>query len=292
MRGISMIDAAADAGDPEALERKALFEAVGWCREPNWYLALDCLEQGAERGLEVAQQQLLILARSAPDRRADWTTIRAEVSLETLTSFPERKAISESPRLRTFERFATSAECIWLMDRARDRLRPATVVNREGRSAIEGVRTNRSVEFQLADMDLVIEAIRARISAATRLPLPLFEPTQVLHYAPGQQFEPHHDYFDPDNRGHAEELRTSGQRIATFLIYLNDGYAGGETAFPSARLKFRGRIGDALFVANVERSGRPDPLTLHSGTAPTSGEKWILSQWIRDKPAHSDDRHA
>jgi hypothetical protein len=131
-------------------------------------------------------------------------------------------------------------------------------------------------------MDVVVEAIRARISSATRLPLPLFEPSQVLHYAPGQQFRAHHDYFEPENPGHSEQLKR-GQRIATFLIYLNDGYTGGETAFPRAQLSFRGNVGDALFIANVERSGQPDPLTLHAGTPPTSGEKWIFSQWILDK---------
>ena len=132
-------------------------------------------------------------------------------------------------------------------------------------------------------MDLVVEAIRVRISVATRLPLPLFEPSQVLHYALGQEFRPHHDYFDPQLPGHAEELRRVGQRIATFLIYLNDGYTGGETTFPRAKFSFRGNSGNALFIANVERSGRPDPMTLHSGAPPISGDKWIFSQWIRDK---------
>ncbi|HYX46015.1 MAG TPA: 2OG-Fe(II) oxygenase [Sphingomicrobium sp.] len=169
------------------------------------------------------------------------------------------------------------------MERARNRLRPATVVTRSGSQTVEGGRTNRAIEFQIADMDLVIEIVRARISAAARLPLPLFETSQVLHYAPGQEFTAHHDYFDPDNSGHAEELQR-GQRIATFLIYLNDSYTLGETAFPRAQLSFRGNVGDALFITNVERSGRPDPMTLHAGTPPGSGEKWIFSQWIRDKP--------
>lgn len=291
-RGISLIDAAAAEGEPAALERRALFEAVGCCRAPNWDFALNSILEAAERGSAAARQQMLVLARGAADHPPDWGKLRAGLSLERLVEVPQKKLISESPRLRLIEKFATSAQCNWIIGRARDRLRPATVVNPAGGTTIETVRTNRAVEFQLADMDMVIEAIRSRISAATHLPLPLFEPTQVLHYAPGQHFEPHHDYFDPQNEAHAEEIRTSGQRIATFLVYLNDEYAGGETAFPSARLKFRGNVGDALFIANVERGGRPDPLTLHAGTAPISGEKWLLSQWIRDKPGHSAAEHA
>jgi prolyl 4-hydroxylase len=135
-------------------------------------------------------------------------------------------------------------------------------------------------------MDLVIEMIRARISAATRLPLPLFEPTQVLHYAPGQEFRPHFDFLDPANPAYGEELRR-GQRVATYHIYLNDRFVGGETDFPEAGLRFRGRTGDAIFWANVGPDGRPDPLTRHAGLPPASGEKWILSQWIRGRPGQA-----
>ena len=71
--------------------------------------------------------------------------------------------------------------------------------------------------------------------------------------------------------------------MGTFLLYLNDGYEGGETDFPSAGLSFKASTGDALFFANVTREGRPDPLGLHAGRPPLSGEKWILSQWIRDR---------
>ena len=64
---------------------------------------------------------------------------------------------------------------------------------------------------------------------------------------------------------------------------MNEGYGGGETVFPRAQISYRGKSGDALFMANVDRSGQPDPSTLHWGSPPTSGEKWILSQWIREK---------
>jgi predicted 2-oxoglutarate/Fe(II)-dependent dioxygenase YbiX len=132
-------------------------------------------------------------------------------------------------------------------------------------------------------MDVVLEVLRARIAVATHLPVPIFEPLQVLHYAVGQQFYPHNDFLDPDVSEFAELLRQFGQRIATVLIYLNDDYEGGETVFPKLGIRFRGRRGDALFFTNVDRAGRPDRLTTHAGTPPSSGEKWIISQWIRDQ---------
>jgi|tagenome__1003787_1003787.scaffolds.fasta_scaffold20988880_6 hypothetical protein len=41
----------------------------------------------------------------------------------------------------------------------------------------------------------------------------------------------------------------------------------------------------AIFWANLDMEGHPHPLTLHAGLPPTSGEKRILSQWIRDRVA-------
>jgi hypothetical protein len=104
-----------------------------------------------------------------------------------------------------------------------------------------------------------------------------------MQYAVGQEFRPHHDFLDPNQPGTAADLARRGQRVATFLIFLNDDFEGGETAFPKAGISHRGRTGDALFFANITPDGAPDPLTLHAGKPPTSGEKWIFSQWIRDR---------
>ena len=279
--GISLIDSAAAANDADALERRALLEAIGCARPQSWDRSLDSLAQAARLGSPSAQDQLRTLAR-AGDEPEDWDEIRSRVSIERLIQPPPKQAFSESPRLRVLEGFASAGECAWLVKSARDRLGPATVVTPSGSQTVEAARTNRAVAFQWADTDVVTEVIRARISAATGLPLPLFEASQVLHYAPGEEFSPHQDYFDPQNPGHAEQLKR-GQRIATVLVYLNEGYSGGDTAFPAAQLSFRGKTGDALFIANVGRSGSPDPLTLHAGTPPTAGEKWIFSQWIRDR---------
>jgi prolyl 4-hydroxylase len=56
---------------------------------------------------------------------------------------------------------------------------------------------------------------------------------------------------------------------------------GGETEFPYLRQRFRGRKGDALFFWNVLPDFSPDARTLHAGLPPSSGEKWLFSQWVR-----------
>ena len=46
---------------------------------------------------------------------------------------------------------------------------------------------------------------------------------------------------------------------------------------------FKSRRGDALLWSNVKPDGAIEPLTLHEGRPPASGEKWLLSKWMRDR---------
>ena len=79
-------------------------------------------------------------------------------------------------------------------------------------------------------------------------------------------------------------MRVRGQRVKTCLVYLNSGYDDGETEFPKLGIQFRGAGGEALVFDNVDAAGSGDMDTLHAGQPVTHGEKWLLSQWIRNKP--------
>ena len=190
----------------------------------------------------------------------------------------------ESPRIRRMDGFLSPAVCRWLIDRARGQLARARIYATDGSGAAVAMsRTNTETDFNVVQSDLVLVLVRARIAAATGLPPAVMELTKVLHYSVGERFDLHFDYIDPAVPGFAAELAARGQRLATFLVYLNDDYEGGQTHFPRVGLSHRGAAGSALFFANVDTGGRPDPSTLHAGLAPTSGEKWLLSQWIRDR---------
>jgi hypothetical protein len=270
-RGLALIESASRHGLPQAIELTAVFEAMGAGRPQSWKRALSELERAAKAGSRTAEGQLAALGVG-------------ERPIESMFAVPARERLSDTPRVLAFRGFATEAECRWIIERGAARLRRATVFNPEtGDQTYNAARDNSAIEFQLTDMDVVLEVLRARMSAATRLPVPIFEPLQLLHYAIGEQFRPHHDFLDPAIPEFSEQLRLYGQRIATMLVYLNDDYDGGETVFPKLGISFRGNRGDALFFTNVDRVGQPDPLTTHAGTPPKSGEKWVVSQWIRDR---------
>jgi hypothetical protein len=142
-------------------------------------------------------------------------------------------------------------------------------------------RPFNAAQFNILDTDLVLIILRARMAATTGVAARTLEDTNVLHYAIGQEFRNHCDYLDPRVPGLEAGIARTGQRVFTFLIYLNDDFVGGETAFARLGWQFKGRPGDALLFRNVSETDVPDPRTLHAGLPPLTGEKWLLSQWIR-----------
>jgi prolyl 4-hydroxylase len=289
-RAAALLETASSHGHADASERLALLDSLGSARPPDWNRALDYLALAAEQGSLSAQQQMMLLADNQSDPKSpdgadyDWNSLRQRISLEQRTQPGETLSLSEAPRVRVIKQFATPAECHWIVSLARPQLGPAPVFDKTtGDQIHDSARDNSFYPLRIGEMNVFTEVIRRRISAATRLPVPLFEPSQVLHYSLGQRFKPHYDFLDLANPAYNDGLSLFGQRIATFLIYLNDGYEGGETSFPKIGLNYRAQEGDALFFANVTQDGTPDPATLHAGLPPTSGEKWVFSQWIRDR---------
>jgi hypothetical protein len=282
-RGVAMLIEASDAGGGEATEMLAIIAAAGLGREPDWNAALDLLARSAERGWAPAQAQLRLLT-GVLQGEAHWRSLRDRIDVAALIATPPRRPLCEAPRIRTSEGFASPAFCDWVIARAKGRTKRAEVFDHAtGAGHLHGGRTNSELEIRLIDMDFVLLVLRARISALTNFPVAAFEPPKVLRYTPGQEYRHHVDFLEPGDPVMAQSIAREGQRIATFLVYLNDDYEGGETEFSQVGLRFRGHTGDALYFANVNAAGAPDRMTLHAGLTTTRGEKWVLSQWIRDR---------
>ena len=283
-KGVALIEKAAADGLPDALCQVATFEAVGAGRERNWNRAFDLLQRAAGLGSSLARDQLGLLKGDGAGAADDWAALRSSIEIRKLLASAPTAVLSDDPQILTIGGFATAEECDWIVNRFRPKLQRAQVWDSHTNAGIiDPVRSNSAVEVGIASMDVVIAVIRARISAAIKFPEPLLEVQQVMHYTPGQEFEPHFDFLDPQLPGQMADIAHRGQRVATFLIFLNEDYEGGETEFPRLGIRHRGRTGDALIFVNVTPDRKPDPRTLHAGCPPTTGEKWIVSQWIRDR---------
>ena len=287
--GFAWIGNGAEAGDPTGLSLMATLTGIGAFGPQSWPEALDYLARAAGRGSVSAQGQLQLLAAgpesAAPvDPNAGWSALARSIDVAAWIAPPPRTPVWEAPRIRMAYRFASPAVCDWLKASAEGRMRPAMMYDGETKTeAVDPHRTCSDYQFDILNTDLVLLLVRARVAEVTRLPTVAMEPPRVFHYALGEQIKPHYDRCGNPVDGYAEGGYL-GDRIVTFLLYLNDGFEGGELDFPKSNVRFKGEKGDAIYFAHVDAAGKPDPLSLHAGLTITQGEKWVLSQWIHDRP--------
>lgn len=272
--GFAAIAGAARRGEGQALALMATFAAGGVNQEASWDEALRYLHASAEAGWAAALREVAFLGGA-----------RREHDLAWWFSPPAPKVVKQSPRIGVIEGFLPPHACDYFIARGEGQVQPAAIYDVEQRGArMSKERTNSDYPFGLFQADTSVCLLQARIEAATGVPLDQFEAMTLMHYGPGQEFTPHYDFMQVDQPGMAADLQRRGQRVLTFLVYLNDNYEGGETEFPRADFVFKGKRGDALMFANVDARGAPDVNALHAGRPPKSGEKWIISQWVRNRP--------
>lgn len=295
-QALELLDRAAHLeGGGEAAALVAVLAGAGAGTGQSWPAAIDYLTRSAELGWTPARLQMAMLspdpglAQAAREPGAPaglWPRLRRTLDLRPWFAPPaETRTLSSDPAVHTAEGFLPPQACDWLIGRAEGRRKRATVYHpATGEAVADPVRTNTAAEIPLSEWDLILLLAVARIGAALRVPLHVMEPANILHYEVGQTFTPHHDSLDEAAPGYAEDMARRGQRVSTFLVYLNEAFEGGETDFPTLGLRHKPARGGALWFHNVLADGRRDPRMLHAGLAPTAGEKWILSQWIRRPP--------
>lgn len=247
------------AGHQQAQSIYVSLLANGTGGPPDWPAALNLLERQTD---EESARQLALIGRMALDASGN----------------PSRTApferLSDAPEVSLFRSLLTTEECEYLIDQAKPSFQPSVIVDPgTGQLRPHPVRTSEGAYFPWVSENLAIHAINRRLAAASETDVKNGEPLQILRYSPGQEYRPHHDALP----------HTDNQRILTMLVYLNDGYEGGETLFLKTGLKVKGAIGDALLFRNADKLGRPDPDSQHAGLPVLAGQKLIASRWIHEK---------
>jgi len=237
---------------------------------------------------DVAQQAILQAKLGGFGDQAVPPPMRVpELDLDDMPSVlhaPDREVqvlgVMALPRLAILGGFLSESECDAMVELARPKLERSLIIdNWSGGSELDEVRTSQGMYFDRAAEE-VIARVEARIAALLRWPVAHGEGMQVLRYAEGAQYHPHHDYFVPGSPGSHLQLERGGQRVGTVLMYLNTPDKGGETVFPEVGFKVAAVKGNAVFFSY----DRPHVLTrtLHGGAPVRAGEKWIATKWLRE----------
>ena len=184
------------------------------------------------------------------------------------------------PRVIVFGGLLSDEECDALVERARPRMtRSETVQTETGGSEVNVARTSRGMFFEREE-NALCGRVELRIAKLLAWPIENGEGLQVLHYQPGAEYLPHHDYFDPTKAGTPAIVARGGQRVGSLVMYLNSPERGGGTVFPDVGLEVAPIKGNGVFFS-YDRP-HPSTKTLHGGAPVVTGEKWVATKWLRE----------
>jgi prolyl 4-hydroxylase len=186
-----------------------------------------------------------------------------------------------SPRLDLFilRNFLNEADCAEMCDLIDAKRRPSTLADDQG---IAHFRTSETCDLDSGHP--LVARIRQDLTDLTGIPLSHAEPLQGQRYAPGQEFRPHTDTFNPDGADYFLHCAEAGQRSWTAMLYLNQPEDGGATRFKAIGKIIQPETGKLILWNNLLPDGSSNDATLHQGMKVRRGTKYVLTQWFRERP--------
>lgn len=169
--------------------------------------------------------------------------------------------------------------CAALIERIDSGRRPSEIADDLG---FANFRTSETCD--LDGRDPLVASVDSRIAELLGLAPGSGEPLQGQRYAPGQEFKPHTDTFEPGGYDFYRHTARTGQRTWTAMIYLNQPEDGGATRFKLIGKTIQPETGKLLAWNNLLPDGRPNPATLHQGMKVRRGTKYVLTKWFRERP--------
>ena len=198
--------------------------------------------------------------------------------------------------IHEFENFLDYKSCQAIIDYSKLKVMDSKVMCADGNQCYNKNRTSKNI-FLRDDESKTVMLITEKIERILGIDRGHFEDLQVVNYKPGKEYREHWDACVTENLKDCGNLvEKQGQRYATFIIYLNDGYKGGETCFPRINGNKKGYCNDkdsfkivpkrgkgVLFFNLTEDGIRAKNEAMHAGLPPINGEKWMCNKWIRTR---------
>jgi len=259
-RARTLFGQASDAGHPIARRAYTNLLASGIAGGRDWAQALVRLREEAKG--DVRRAQMLKLIEKMPLTAGGF-----------IASPPRGDLINARPEIFIFRGLFTPEECDFLIAVAEPTYENSLVVAESGHDVRDPIRTSDGAPMHWLIEDPAIHALNRRLAAASGTLYDQGEPLLILRYRPGQEYKKHFDALPG----------VDNQRFKTALVYLNEDYGGGETAFTQIGITVRGRKGDAIVFRNTFEGSRADPLSEHAGLPVATGTKYLASRWIREQ---------
>ena len=172
--------------------------------------------------------------------------------------------------------FLDAARCAALCNAIDARRRPSEIADHKGGPDF---RTSETCVFDIANA--VVTEVDRMLCDFLGIAPARSEPIQGQRYAPGQEFKPHTDSFNPGGVDFFVHCADQGQRTWTAMLYLNLPEDGGATRFKDIGKTIQPETGKLLAWNNLLPDGSPNPATLHQGMKVRRGTKYIITKWFR-----------
>lgn len=196
---------------------------------------------------------------------------------ERLAQIPEIYSMpTEQAEIWALGDFLSPEECTRLMPMIDATAVPSSAYDAKYES---GYRTSYS--GNLDPTDPLVKRIGRRIDDLLGIDAHFGESIQGQRYFPGQEFQPHMDWYADNTPYWDIERDRGGQRCITAMIYLNQVEEGGATDFTNLSLSIEPKPGVLLIWNNADHSGVPNPMTEHAGKPVVRGVKYVLTKWYR-----------
>ncbi|MGB3165715.1 MAG: 2OG-Fe(II) oxygenase [Alteraurantiacibacter sp.] len=191
------------------------------------------------------------------------------------------KVPSDEVELFAIGDFMTEAECAKMRDLIDTTAVPSKVFDLDYSS---GYRTSYSGDVD--PHDPFVRKISRRIDDLMDITPEWGETIQGQRYMPGQEFQPHHDWFHPGTTYWDLEMTRGGQRSWTTMAFLNEVEAGGTTDFTELGISIEPKPGILIAWNNATPEGLTNAKTMHAGRPVQQGSKYIITKWYRTKKWH------
>jgi len=238
-----------------------------WQTDDAWQ---EMLQQCSAAGHKEARFVESVYAAWADWQRPSWTALIEE----------------DGVRVEVSSEFAPRAIVGFLRAMLGPQLRPSGVIDPEsGNTIAHPIRINQSAQWLPEQLGWTGKLLECRLAEACGYPIAHGEVLSLLHYRPGQRYKAHLDCISRKQAESETGKQEGGQRLLTVLLALgDDDYAGGETYFPRLNKGAKSPTGSLLRFNNTDSDDEPLHAALHEGSPIESGEKWLLSKWVRQSP--------
>ena len=263
--------------------------AIHWLREavkqghPRAFFELGVLLAQADGPANNTREAMSALQRAASFNYPAAGAMAGQLATSGQLPRPEteRHVFSLEPTIEHISALLDPMECSHLAALSMPHLKPSRVISDQRSGQTSGERTSEGMNFHHGLRDLVVTNAIRRLCAIAGCEFSQTEALTVLMYIPGAEYRVHPDYFSADTAAGRQQLENGGQRIKTFVCYLNEVGGGGQTEFPDLGIKIDPEPGSVVYFDNADEEGRPYPQSRHAGLPVTAGSKWISTLWLR-----------